>query len=522
MPSAHELSARLADLLRNERTALAEFLVALADFDRKRLWADLDHASLFSFLTRDLGLSAGAAYYRKTAAEVLQKFPEVIEPLRDGRLCFTSIVELAKNLTPENRDEILPRFFHVSKRQAKAITAELQPAQVVPRREVVSRALAAPTAPMAEAALPLAAPLHPGEVVRANSEPAPQEGPPRRQPPRRSVDPLTATESRLHLTVSRGFLDKVEQARAALSHSHPGASTDAIFEVGLDLIIERHARRRGLVKNPRKKQAPRQRSAPVSPSPAAARARARYVPAAIRRAIWTRDQGKCQWPTHDGGICGSTCRVELDHIEPFAKGGRILRPEDGRLLCKSHQDLSARQVYGDEVMDNYTKPRGPTCKEPIAGYGAARIPPGSGRHRVFAGEPDHAETVPPRGAASAGAAPSMPEPATASAPSQVPTQVRGSHPGDLPARARRRRSEGSSGQGTLAARPRVPQRSKAPRGAAAISAPGDVAWSIAAAARPFSAPTPRCRAAASPAHPHPAAPAPPAAGTPPAAARSTA
>ena len=61
MPSAHELSARLADLLRNERTALAEFLVALADFDRKRLWADLDHASLFSFLTRDLGLSAGAA-----------------------------------------------------------------------------------------------------------------------------------------------------------------------------------------------------------------------------------------------------------------------------------------------------------------------------------------------------------------------------------------------------------------------------------------------------------------------------
>jgi hypothetical protein len=224
-----------------------------------------------------------------------------------------------------------------------------------------------------------------------------------------SVDPLTAAESRLHLTVSRDFLDKVEQARAALSHSHPGASTDTIFEVGLDLIIERHAKRRGLVKNPRKRQAPRQRSAPVSPTPAAARARARYVPAAIRRAIWTRDQGKCQWPTHDGGICGSNCRVETDHAaKPFAKGGRILKPEDGRLLCKFHQDVSARQVYGDEVMDHYTKPRDPTCSEPHAEYGAARIPPGSGEHGAFAGGPDHAETVPPCGAASTGAVPSMP------------------------------------------------------------------------------------------------------------------
>ena len=381
MSSAHELSARLADLLRNERTALAEFLIALADFDRKRLWVDLDRESLFSFLTRDLGLSAGAAYYRKTAAEVLEKFPEVIEPLRDGRLCFTSIVELAKNITPENRNEILPRFFHVSKRQAKAITAELQPAQVVPRREVVSRVLAAPPAPTTEAAPALGIALHPGEVVRANSEPAPQEGAPRREPPRMSVDPLTAEESRLHLTVSRRLLDKLEQARAALSHSHPGASTDAIFEVGLDLIIERHAKRRGLVKNPRKK--PTAVSTPASsPTPVAAKARARYVPAAIRRAIWKRDQGKCQWPTHDGGICGSTCRVELDHAaKPFAKGGRILKPEDGRLLCRHHQDVSAREVYGDEHMNNYTKPKGPTCSEPIAEYGAARIPPSSGEPR---------------------------------------------------------------------------------------------------------------------------------------------
>ena len=124
------------------------------------------------------------------------------------------------------------------------------------------------------------------------------------------------------------------------------------------------------MKNPRKKQAPRQRTAPLSPTPAAAKARERYVPAQVLRAIWERDQGKCQWPTHDGGVCGSTCRVETDHAaKPFAKGGRILKPEEGRLLCDFHQDVSAREVYGDDLMNNYTKPKGPTCSEPIGEYG---------------------------------------------------------------------------------------------------------------------------------------------------------
>jgi hypothetical protein len=170
------------------------------------------------------------------------------------------------------------------------------------------------------------------------------------------------------MTVSRRLLDKLAAARDALSHSHPGATEEQIIEVGLDRIIERHAKRRGLVKNPRK--SPPSVSAPA-PSTRTPRSRARYVPAHLRRAIWERDQGKCQWPTHDGGVCGSTCRVEVDHVEPFGKGGRIDTPEDGRLLCKFHQDVSAREVYGDDVIDAYTKPKGARCSEPLGAYGAA-------------------------------------------------------------------------------------------------------------------------------------------------------
>ncbi len=54
----------------------------------------------------------------------------MLDALRDGALCFTVIVELSKVLTPENEAEVLPRFFHRSKAEAKAVSAELRPQPV--------------------------------------------------------------------------------------------------------------------------------------------------------------------------------------------------------------------------------------------------------------------------------------------------------------------------------------------------------------------------------------------------------
>jgi hypothetical protein len=91
---------------------MADFLVALADFDRQRLWVQLGHASVFYYLHRDLKLSKGAAHYRKVAARLIQEFPEVIGPFREGKLCISSVVELARVITPENSEDVLPRFFY--------------------------------------------------------------------------------------------------------------------------------------------------------------------------------------------------------------------------------------------------------------------------------------------------------------------------------------------------------------------------------------------------------------------------
>jgi hypothetical protein len=164
MPSALEETARLADLLRREHHALAEFLVALAAFDRDRRWVELGHSSLFDFLCRELELPKGPAYYRKTAAELIQRVPEVVQPLRAGTLCITSVIELAKVLTPENREEVLPRFFHCSRRDAQAVSAELAPMEAAPHRTVVT-AIPAVTARRADVEPPVLLPLAPSASV---------------------------------------------------------------------------------------------------------------------------------------------------------------------------------------------------------------------------------------------------------------------------------------------------------------------------------------------------------------------
>ena len=138
MTTAREFSARLASLLRREHEAMADFVVALAEFDEKRPYLELGHSSLFSFLNRELGLSKGAAFFRNTAARLVQRYPEIVEPLRDGRPCVTSLAHLAKVITPTNKAEMLPRFFQRSKSEAREIVAEILPEAAPPRRAVVT------------------------------------------------------------------------------------------------------------------------------------------------------------------------------------------------------------------------------------------------------------------------------------------------------------------------------------------------------------------------------------------------
>src|SRR6202521_4365657 len=175
-----------------------------------------------------------------------------------------------------------------------------------------------------------------GEVTAAPPCPPPAPLPAARPD---EIEPLTADLRRFHTTVSKRFLAKLAAARDALSHSHPGADTEAVLEAALDLLLAANDKKKGLVKKPR--------AAPTRPS-----ASPRHIPAEGKRAVWTRDGGRCQWPVASGGVCGSTRRLELDHVVPVARGGASTTA-NLRVTCRFHNQYAARQAFG-AWMDQFT------------------------------------------------------------------------------------------------------------------------------------------------------------------------
>jgi 5-methylcytosine-specific restriction endonuclease McrA len=163
------------------------------------------------------------------------------------------------------------------------------------------------------------------------------------------VEPLTSELRRLHMTVSKQFIEKLDAARKGQGHAQPGASAEKVIEAALDLLLAQQAKRRAEVKKPQ--QNPR----PANPPG--------HVTAAVRREVWSRDDGKCTWPLDSGGTCGSTLRLEIDHVVPRARGGPSTI-DNCRLTCAMHNQLAARQVYGDDWMDKFT--RGAERNVPIA------------------------------------------------------------------------------------------------------------------------------------------------------------
>ena len=179
-------------------------------------------------------------------------------------------------------------------------------------------------------------------------------------------------------------MKKLEAAREGLSHSIRGATMEQVLEAALDLLLEKQARARGQVKRPRTTLATprpgaaqgatsaRAREAPLSserlptePTPADPPVTGpvhrrtgprEAIPAAVRRAVWERDGGRCSWPLDGGGCCGSTHRLELDHVIPWARGGEST-VANLRLVCARHNQLAARRVFGARCVERYARGR---------------------------------------------------------------------------------------------------------------------------------------------------------------------
>ena len=174
------------------------------------------------------------------------------------------------------------------------------------------------------------------ETGRRVSRRAPDATPPS---PRSILAPLAPERYLLRVTLSRDAHDKLERARALLRHAIPNGDPAAVVDRALTALVEQLEKRkigRDIASAKARVAASRQAS------------RTRHVPAAVKRAVWARDQGRCAFVgTH--GRCEETAFVEFHHVRPFAVGGAT-DVDNLQLRCRAHNAHEAACYFGEELL----------------------------------------------------------------------------------------------------------------------------------------------------------------------------
>jgi hypothetical protein len=83
----------------------------------------------------------------------------------------------------------------------------------------------------------------------------------------------------------------------------------------------------------------------------------RHIPAAIRRAVWQRDGGRCTYVSAEGRRCDSKEFIEFDQDNTW-EWSRTHSAESITLRCRAHNQLRARQDFGERYMRQFERRTG--------------------------------------------------------------------------------------------------------------------------------------------------------------------
>jgi hypothetical protein len=365
----------LRGAIRQSRWDEVGLISLIAEVDARKLYAREAKPSMFLYCIEVLHLSEQEAYLRITVARASREHPMLLAMLRDGRLHLSGIARLTKYLTRENRDEVLKRAVHRSRREIERLIVELEPCPDVPpamrklptRRAAVPSELPGPTEAMRAGSV--AAGSNGNGTAQDVSAGGPGrelcldrvEGPgveirpggagatPRAASARpATMQPLAPARYKVEFTASAELHDKLERLQALMRSSVPDGDLAMIIDVAVTEKLERLEAKRFA-----KTSSPRKSLGETDTTPGS-----RHIPAAVRRAVHERDGGRCTFQDVHGRRCTARDRLEFHHHrQPFGRGGEH-SVYNIRLMCRAHNQLLAELDYGEEKMARFRRGAG--------------------------------------------------------------------------------------------------------------------------------------------------------------------
>jgi hypothetical protein len=352
------------------RTNTAHLLADIAEIEARKLHLRDGHGSMFAYCVEEFRLSSDEAIRRLRAARLARRFPILFPMLADGRMNLTGVLLLRKHLRRSNACELIDEAIGKSKSEIEHMLARrfprttgptwLRPMVPVPsavaghkagESEVTGfpiasseadspRLAATPSDIAASGELLAPAPLY--ESVHATA------------PPHGSLSSLPASEDtwarltpvapalyELRATVSLETSELLQRLRDLLSHQISSGNLAAVLHRALEIAAVVVEKGRVAARNQEGPGAMERGEAHPTDG--------RHIPSAIRRAVWRRDQGRCAYEGPDGRRCDSRWQLELDHVQPFALGGKC-SIGNLRLLCRAHNQLLADVKLGEAFM----------------------------------------------------------------------------------------------------------------------------------------------------------------------------
>ncbi len=265
------LLSQTKKLIAIERNCITQVLYHLKEIEERRLFSDLRFSSLFEYAVKELGYSEAAANRRIHCARLLKLIPELGEKFENGSMNLTNVTMASQLFKGEKirdlktKKIILSKIENKTKKDCEQILMHFREVTLLPR-----------------------------EGTR-----------------RVSVDTHTFS-----VNIGDKTLQKLENLKCLLGHHH--LSGEGLLDYMIDAAT---------VKAEKQKSKVLVNKTEAATAPAQSGEEKRVPVAALKRAVYTRDKGKCT-------ICGSNYKLEYDHVKPWALGGKT-QEQNLRLLCFS-------------------------------------------------------------------------------------------------------------------------------------------------------------------------------------------
>jgi len=313
------LIKNLTSLVSDERRVLTNILLHLKEVEERSLHLSAGHSSICEYAQEELKYPADQAYRRIAAMRILSDLPEIKTAIDDGKLNLTHLNQAKtyfnsqekkdQPVSPEQKRELLKELEEKSTRQTEKIFAKLDPEAPKPDKARF----------------------------------------------------ITENLIELRFVVTEELMEKLKRFQDLDSHVQKNPNYAETLERLLDLAMKDSQ-----VKTKINKFAAPQisKSQPITEMEsdfqtrvneirASAKPTSRYIPTKIAGEVLQKSNHACTYQDPKSGkVCGSTHRIQLDHIRPFAKNGDS-KAKNLRVLCQAHNLWFAEKELGKEKMDSY-------------------------------------------------------------------------------------------------------------------------------------------------------------------------